>query len=181
MQLTTHSKNYVIGDKLITILNRKLESIQKYFDEDATCVVLCTRIGKTDKMEMTLTQKGRMFRAEASSNNMFANIDLALAKLERQIIKNKEKLKDVLRKGVDESKKYSFFTKTPKFVEAELIKQKSFAVEPMDSSEAELAMDTIDHSFFVYSNKKNGKINIMYRRKDGHLGVIEITNSTTRK
>ena len=181
MQLTTHSKNYVIGDKLIAILSRKLDSIQKYFDEDATCIVSCSRTGKTDKMEITLTQKGRVFRAEAVSNNMFANIDLALAKLERQIIKNKEKLKDVLRKGVDESKKYSFFTKEPKFVDTEVRRQKSFAVEAMEVAEAELALDTIDHSFFVYANKQNGRVNIMYRRRDGNLGVIEITNSTTKK
>ena len=177
MQLTTHSKNYVISDKLIVIINKKLKNFDKYFEESATCVIACTRIGKTEKMEVTLTQKGRIFRAEASSNNMFANVDLALAKLERQIIKNKEKLRTVLKKESLDDKKFAFYTKAPKFIEAEIMKQKSFSVDPLTPEEAELALDTSDHSFYVYANKKNGKVNIMYRRIDGHVGIIEVANS----
>ena len=178
MQLTTHSKNYTISNKLMTVLNKKLNNFQRYFDESATCVIACSRTGKTEKLEITMTQKGRMFRAEAVSSNMFANIDLALLKLERQIIKNKEKLKSVLRKEGVEDKKYAFYTKAPKFVAAEVIKQKTFAVEPLSAEEAELALETIDHSFFVYANKTNGKVSVMYRRADGNLGIIEISNST---
>ena len=178
MQLTTHSKDYVIKDKLIAIINKKLKNFDKYFEESATCVIRCSRIGKTEKMEITLTQKGRIFRAEASSNNMFANVDLALLKLERQIIKNKEKLKSVLRKESIDDKKYAFHTKAPKFVEAEIMKQKSFDVEPLTPEEAELALDTIGHSFYVYADKKTGKICVMYRRTDGHVGIIEVGNSS---
>jgi len=179
MKITTTSKNYVASDKLIRILGRKLEALDRYFDDNAICAIAFKRLGKTDKMEVTLNQKGKIFRAEATSNNMFANIDLALAKLEKQILKNKEKLKDILKKGSHENKKYVFYAKEPKFVEAEVIRQKSFDVEPMDPREAELAMDTIDHSFYIYANKKNGRINVMYKRADGNLGIIEITNSRT--
>jgi len=177
MQLSTHTKNYTISDKFRAVLTKKIGYIERYFDENAACAVLCTRIGKTEKLEITLTQKGRIFRAEAVSGNMFVNIDLALSKLERQIIKNKEKLRTVLRKeGIDE-KKYSFYTKSPRFDPVEVMKQKAFSVEALTEQEAELALDTTDHNFYVYANKKNARINIMYKRADGHIGIIEITNS----
>ena len=177
MQLTTHSKNYTISEKLLTIMNKKLKKFDMYFEESASCIIRCSRVGKTEKMEITLTQNGRVFRAEAASNNMYVNIDLALSKLEKQIIKNKEKLKSVLKKEGVEEKRHAYYAKTPKFIEAEVIKNKTFAVETLTPAEAELALDTIDHNFFVYANAKNKKINIMYRRADGNLGIIEISNS----
>ena len=177
MQITTIAKNYVIKDRLITILNKKLAMFERYFDADAVCVVTCSAVHKTEKMEITLTQKGKMFRAESATGNMYSNIDLALAKLEKQIIKNKERLKSVLKKAGVDDKKYAFYVKTPKFTATEVVKNKSFAVEKMSATDAELALDTIGHSFYVYANQTSGKINIMYKRTDGHVGVIEISNS----
>jgi putative sigma-54 modulation protein len=112
---------------------------------------------------------------------MFVNIDLALAKLERQIIKNKEKLRSTLRKESVDDKKFAFYTKAPKFIQTEVIKKKSFAVDPLSPEDAELALDTTDHSFYVYGDSKTNRVNIMYRRADGHVGIIEITNSKLDK
>ncbi|KAI4453697.1 class ii aminotransferase/8-amino-7-oxononanoate synthase [Holotrichia oblita] len=177
MQLTTHSKNYQISEKLTGIISKKLDKVEKYFDEGTTCTVICNSIGKTEKMEITIGQKGRIFRAEVASGNMFVNIDLALAKIEKQIIKNKEKLRSILKKESLDDKKFAFYTKAPKVLQAEIMKQKTFAIEPLTVEEAELALDTTDHTFYVYANKKNNKVNIMYRRTDGHIGIIEISNS----
>ena len=177
MQLTTHAKNFVISNELLGIITKKLEKVGKYFDEDTACTVVCTRIGKTEKMEITIVQNKRIFRAEASSGNMYVNIDLVLAKIEKQIIKHREKLRDVLKgEGLDD-KKYAFYTKQPKTAPAEIMKQKTFTIEKLSVEEAEIALDTSDHSFYVYANAANSKVNIMYRRADGHVGIIEVGNS----
>jgi len=175
MQLTTHAKNFNISDKLMGIIAKKLEKVGKYFDENTTCTVVCTRIGKTEKMEITISQKSHIFRAEATSSNMYVNIDLALAKIEKQIIKYREKLRDVIKDADD--KKFAFYTKAPKVAQAEIMKQKTFTIEKLSVEEAEIALDTSDHSFYVYANVQNGKVNIMYRRTDGHVGIIEVGNS----
>jgi len=181
MQLTTHSKNYTISEKLVRILNEKLNKLQKYFDDDATCVVRCSQVGKVHKMEMTVNQKGRAFRAEVQTNNMFKNVDLALSKIEKQVVKNKERLKDTLRKGVSFDAQRLEFNNKQKFDAVEVIKTKSFPIEQMEIKDAEFAMETLDHSFYVYANKKSGKINIMYRRTDGNVGIIEVSNSKITK
>jgi putative sigma-54 modulation protein len=176
MKLTAHSKNYTISDKLTNIINKKLEKIEKYFDEGATCTISCSRIGKTEKMGVVINQKGNLFRAEAVSSNMYANIDIALSKIERQIIKNKERLRSVLRKESLDDRKFAFYTKAPAFLQTEIMRRKSFAIKSMSAEDAELALDTSDHAFWVYAGEGN-KINIMYRRADGHVGIIEIANS----
>ena len=99
------------------------------------------------------------------------------AKIEKQIIKHREKLRDVLRAGADDDKKFAFYTRQPNVEPAEVMKQKKFSVEALSIADAELALDTSDHTFYVYANKQNGKINIMYRRTDGNVGIIEVTNS----
>lgn len=176
MQITTHAKNYTISDRLMGIVTKKLDKIKIYFDDNATCAIVCSKIGKTEKMELSITQKSRVFRAEAASGNMYVNIDLALAKIERQIIKHREKLRDVIKSDVDD-KKFAFYTKPPKVAQAEIMKHKSFSIEKMSVGEAEIALDTSDHSFYIYGHIQSGKVNIMYRRADGHVGILEVANS----
>jgi len=176
MQITTHAKNFNISDKLKGIITKKLDKVQIYFDDNATCAIVCSRIGKTEKMEISITQKSRIFRAEAASGNMYVNIDLALAKIERQIIKHREKLRDVIKADGDD-KKFAFYTKPPKVAQAEIMKHKQFAIEKLSVGEAEIALDTSDHSFYVYAHAQSGKVNIMYRRADGHVGILEVANS----
>lgn len=177
MQLTTHAKNFTISEKLLGIITKKLEKVGKYFEDGTPCTVVCSRIGKTEKMEVTITQKGHLFRAEAISGNMYVNVDLVLAKIERQIIKHREKLRDVLRGDGLDDKQFAFYTKPPKVAQAEIMKQKTFAIEKLSVEEAEIALDTSDHAFYIYANVQNGKVNVMYRRADGHIGIIEVTNS----
>lgn len=177
MKITTHTKNYRVSLKLENILAKKLSKIEKYFDAGAECVIRCTCIGKTEKLEITIIQGGKQFRAESADGNMFANIDRAVAKLERQIIKHKEKLRSVLAKESFEDKTLAYHARTPKILTTEILRQKTFSIEPLSEDEAELALDTSDHSFWIYANKKNGKVNVMYRRKDGHVGIIEVENS----
>jgi len=176
MQLTTHAKNFTISDKLMGIIQKKLEKIQVYFDDASSGTIVCSRIGKTEKMEITINQKGRLFRAEASSSNMYANIDLALAKIEKQIIKHRDKLRTIIKDEARDSKKFAFYTKLPNVAPAEIMRQKSFTIEKLSVEEAEIALDTSDHSFYVYANA-GGKICVMYRRTDGHVGIIEVANS----
>lgn len=177
MQLTTHAKNFTISDKLLGIITKKLEKVGSYFEEGTACTVVCSRTGKTEKMEVTISQKRRLFRAEAISGNMYVNIDLVLAKIEKQIIKHREKLRDVLRSDNLDNKKFAFYTKAPKVLQSEIMKQKSFAVEKLSVDEAEIALDTSDHSFYIYANAQNDKVCVMYRRADGHIGIIEVSNS----
>jgi len=179
MQLTTHAKSFEISEKLMGIITRKLEKIQTYFEDTATCTIVCLRRGKVEKIEITINQRGQIFRAEAASGNMFVNIDVALAKIEKQIIKHRDKLRTILRDESRENKKFAFYTKSPKFFASEIVKNKSFSIDKLSQEEAEIALDTSDHNFYVYANANTGKVNIIYRRTDGNLGIIEVANSKT--
>ena len=56
---------------------------------------------------------------------------------------------------------------------ARIVKTKQFAAKPMDPEEAALQMELLGHDFFLFTNTETGHAAVLYRRHDGHLGLIE--------
>ena len=56
-----------------------------------------------------------------------------------------------------------------------LVKTKQFSVKPMDAEEAALQMEMLGHDFFLFTNADSGLASVIYRRRDGRLGLIEAT------
>jgi putative sigma-54 modulation protein len=108
---------------------------------------------------------------------MYASIDLATDKIQRQLKKHKEKLKnhkfapppagwqpvDVRHEVFDLERSAS----------DRVVKSTSFQAKPMSLDEAILQMDLLDTEFYVFQNSKDRAVNVVYRRDDGNLGLIE--------
>ena len=56
-----------------------------------------------------------------------------------------------------------------------LVKTKQFSVKPMDVEEASLQMELLGHDFYLFTNAESGVASVIYRRRDGRLGLIEAT------
>ena len=54
-----------------------------------------------------------------------------------------------------------------------IVKTKQFALKPMSVNEATLQMELVGHGFFVFTNAESNRTNVVYRRNDGHYGLIE--------
>ena len=63
--------------------------------------------------------------------------------------------------------------KEPKEKEKTVYKKKTFNLDPLTLADAEEFLETLEHDFFVFLNAETGKVNILYNRKDGELGLIE--------
>ena len=55
------------------------------------------------------------------------------------------------------------------------MKTKQFEVKPMDVEEAALQMELLGHDFFLFTQRRERRAAVIYRRRDGHLGLIEAT------
>ena len=60
--------------------------------------------------------------------------------------------------------------------EAKLVKRKGFPVKPMSIEEAQMQMELLGHTFFVFVNEETGETNVLYKRRDGDLGLLEPEN-----
>jgi len=56
-----------------------------------------------------------------------------------------------------------------------VVKTKEFEVKPMATEEAALQMQLLGHDFFVFRSTANGRASVLYRRRDGALGLIEVS------
>lgn len=173
MQITILGKGYSVSDRLKSIIEQKVSKFDRYFGENVVVKVVCKeeRANKYT-MEMTFTFEGQMIRAEVTSDNMYHNVDLALPKIEGQIRKYKAKLDKKLRK--DAFAEASLYEQAVMEEMPKVVKQKSYELIHMTVTDAIAEMEMIDNNFYIFINSKTNKVNVIYRRKDGDIGQIEL-------
>ena len=170
-------KYFIRGDKLaVTDAIRdyaisKIDRMEKYFDkpEDVSVKVIFSVRGREQKVEITINGINFDLRSEVSHSDMYAAIDLAVDKLEQQMRKFKSKLMSKERVEIVYDEDI-----IDDDVLEDVVKRKKVYLKPMDEEEAILQMELLGHDFYVFKNiDKDGKISVLYRRKNNDYGLIE--------
>jgi len=172
MDIKYVAKNYKISDKFKDVLEKKLGKMERYFNKDVDVKVVCTEQNERCKLELTINSAGLYLRSEVESDNMYNNIDTALPKLEKQIVKSTKKYKNKFAEKVSYDA-FEFIDEEPKAEKHKVVKTKIFDLEPISVEDAEAFMDAVGHNFYVFLNGETGEISVLYRRNDGELGLIE--------
>lgn len=173
MKVTFIENKYKIAKRFKDVMTEKLAKLDKYFGETASARVVCSAQNKTEKLEVTITNKGLLYRSEVTGLNMYENIDLALPKLEKQIVRNREKLTQKKRTA-PKNYGFEFLDEMPELKLPEIYKKKVFDLEPIMLEEAKDAIERLGHSFYIFLNAETGKVNVIYRRNDDKFGLIEV-------
>ena len=176
MNIDIVGKDYNVSNRLKEVIEGKVEKLKRYFDDNVDVKIVCKQQKDLYKMEVNIASKGLFYRAEVSNNeNMYVNIDLALPKIERQIVKNKEKYKAKLRAGAFDEDVFEFIQERELLPMTSVVKQKRFELGvPLTMEDAQMMLEMSDHNFYIYLNAENGNINVIYRRNDGKFGNIEV-------
>ena len=171
MRIMISGKNLEVSSYLKEMVEKKMGKLDRFFPSDAVAHVMLFVEKNRHIAEITIPHQGRIIRSEESSGDMYASIDTALDKLERQIRKHKASLKKGLRE--DAFVKPMSEDRETEETEARIVRVKHFQFKPMSEEEAILQMELVGHSFYVFENAETGKVNVIYSRKDGNLGLIE--------
>ncbi len=172
MTFVISGRKFDLTDKVKERVQKKLSKLDKYFQSDAQTNVTLSSEKDRQKIEVTIFSNSMIVRAQEESDDMFASLDKVLDTLERQIRKNKTKLEKRLRSGAFDE----FMPEYDKVEEEEykVIKTKRFSVKPMNTEEAILQMSLLGHTFYVYKDADTLLTSVVYKRHDGHYGLIEI-------
>lgn len=173
MEITFKSRNFEITEALKSYADKKLSRLNKYFEpENIETQVMMSMQRGIHTLEVTMNVRGLLLRCEEKTGDMYASIDGAVDKLERQIHKFKTRINRKIR-GVQQAQP-AVQPAQPEAEEAVIVKTKRFAYKPMTAEEAVMQMDLLGHDFFVFTNTDDkGHICVVYRRKDGNYGLIE--------
>jgi ribosomal subunit interface protein len=169
MKIDFLCRNYEASDKLKDVITKKVDRLDKFFEDDTKVKIVLKEANNVQTMELTIAVSGGVLRAEVSGKNMYELIDQALPKLEKQIIKHHAKMKDKKFKVKD------FVGETEKAVEPEkqVVRSKAFELTPMTVEDAIEEMELVGHEFYVFLNRATGNVSVLYTRRDGNYGLIE--------
>ena len=148
----------------------KLSKLDKYTLEDAKATVLVKIRNYSQKVEVTIPLKTLILRAEEESQDFYSAVDLVVNKLERQIRKNKFKIKKKEKTGIKEFNMDNIIEEPN---DEEVVKRKKIDIKPMSLDEAILQMELLGHNFYMYKDSDINSIALVYKRNDGGYGVIE--------
>lgn len=176
MKLDIRGKGgFVITDAIHSYFEKKLNRIDKVFQEQLEAYVVCKVYREGTKVEITIPIKFITMRAEVQNKDLYAAIDIAVDKLEAQIRKNKHRMNRSLqeRSGLKDAFKNEYLDIEE--LERELIspvKKKKMKLEILSLEEAMTQMELIGHDFFIFKNEDN-MMSVLYLRDDGKYGLIE--------
>ena len=175
MKFNIRGSKDILDESVKNYIETKIGKLDKYFEnpDEITANILVKESGIKETIEVTIPIKKAILRAEDSNKDIYAAIDLVLEKLERQIRKNKTKIKHKTNKeNIDV---FIDFEITEEEVnDNKIIKRKKVENKPMDDEEAILQMDLLGHDFFIFKNISTDNVAVVYRRKDGDYGIIEM-------
>jgi putative sigma-54 modulation protein len=179
MQTSVTFKNIDSSENLKSYVSDKLNRFDKYLDNPGEANVVLSVEKFRHIAEISLSGDRLVVNAKEETNDMYSAIDMALDKLEKQIKKNKEKIRE--RKGKLKNKSID-----KNLVEEELaiekdeqifhIEVKNIDFKPMDVEEAVMQLGIGKNNFLVFTNARTELINVLYQRKNGNLGLIQPNN-----
>lgn len=175
-------ENIEVTEAIRDYVEKKVGKLERYFNDvpNATAHVnLKVYTEKTAKVEVTIPLPYLVLRAEETSPDLYASVDLVVDKLERQIRKFKTKINRKSREtAMPDTDPAVLFNNEPAEEEAngselDIVRTKRLSLKPMDSEEAVLQMNMLGHNFFIFEDAETNGTSIVYRRKDGKYGLIE--------
>jgi putative sigma-54 modulation protein len=134
------------------------------------------KVADSHIVEVSLLLDGLSLRGEGAASTFRAAADEVVDKLERRTVDAKERPRDRRRA---EQVRFEAAAETEPLPPLEagedsrVVKVKRFAIEPMFEEDAISRMEELGHTFFIFVNAENERVAVLYRRRDGRLGLIE--------
>ena len=171
MKTTINGRQLYVYDDTKSMIERKLEKLDKYFreDMDPEATVTLSRKRSVSTLEVTVNAGGTLFRSEVDSDDFRSAMDKTIDNIERQIRKNKTRLAKRLRETIPEDPMLAEESEDPGLI----IRVKQFEFCPMTPEDAIMQMNLLGHNFFVFNDLQSGDTCVVYTRKDGSYGLIE--------
>ena len=174
MQTSVTFKNLDSSENLKSYVRNKLDRFDKFLDNPAEANVVLLFEKFRHIAEINIIGDRLIINGKEETGDMYSAIDMTLDKLEKQIKKNKQKIKRRRHGSRAIAKNIMDEDINPGYDEVERhVRVKNIEYKPMDVEEAIMQMNLAKYNFLVFTNARTEKINVLYQRNDGHYGLIQ--------
>ncbi|MFW8625863.1 ribosomal subunit interface protein [Deinococcus indicus] len=177
-------RNVEVTDAMRDYVQEKLTRLDRYNDQitDARVTLTVRDVrdsGRRNRVEVQLNVPSGIIRAEEHHADMYAAIDKASDVLERQLrkfktryLKSRHDATPQPEPGPAEADVNAGLDDVSEFT-PEIVRMKRFDMRPMSPEDAVAQMEALGHDFYVFMHMQTNSCGVVYRRKDGHYGLIE--------
>jgi putative sigma-54 modulation protein len=187
MQLNITFRHLDPIDSLKNYAREKVERVNKYLDKATEAHVVLSMERHLHHADISIHSGTFLLRGRERSEDMYASIDLAMDKIEKQLKRYKEKLKshhgqervhhhqDLVEQMKVRHRVFEGHGSVAEVTETaqKIVKTNEFLAHPMGIEEAVMQMDLMNNEFYVFPNNTTMEMNVVYHRKDGTIGLIE--------
>ena len=180
MQFSLTFRHMDATDALKSYTEERLGRIKKYFPDPISCNVVLSANRFNHRVDVSLKlHNGFQIAGRETTENMYSTIDLVAAKIERQVRRYKDKLRDHKgREGLGQAVTHSVVMEQAEneeqpAPEPSVVKREQIHAEPLTVSEAIMQLNLMHRQFLVFLNDDNGQISVLYRREGQDFGLIE--------
>lgn len=196
MDIVVRGKNVDVPPRLRKLAREKVRKIARFTHDAGRVEVEFSelrnrRVSDNQVCEVIVHLKRNFVKAHAAASEPATALDLVLDKVEHQVARIKEKRvtrthaprrnrapsggADVLSAPNGNLEVADEDEDDDDGIVSRIVKTKRLTMKPMGPEEAALQMDLLGHDFFLFTNAENGHAAVLYRRRDGNLGLIETT------
>jgi putative sigma-54 modulation protein len=179
MKITTTARHFESSPELIEHIEERIGRLKRYFDQILNVDVIMDVQKFRHIVEVNVHVNGHNFTAKEESEDMYSSIDLAEKSLERQVKKFKGKIIDnhhnPRRNGKPSASAEMIIKAESVGSESgiDVLDQVPHEISHLSVEEAIISMTDQKKDFLLFNNTESGKLNFVYKRSDGHFGVID--------
>ncbi|MDY6879920.1 MAG: ribosome-associated translation inhibitor RaiA [Desulfatiglans sp.] len=154
----------------------KISKINKYLDSPLEAHIVLTVEKFRHQADVTLSLNGTIIKGVEETGDMYSAIDQVMDKIEKQVKRHLSKVRNHRSENIrgegatiaEETEDASAIAAQEPVIEVEKVDGK-----PMDPEEAAMQLNLSRQDFLVFRNAKSREINVIYKRGDGNLGLIQ--------
>ncbi|MBQ8298903.1 MAG: ribosome-associated translation inhibitor RaiA [Clostridia bacterium] len=173
MNIKVVGKNIEITAAIKEYIEKRVERLEKFEAKNTEVTVVCSVEREEQIVEIQINQNGEFIRIEEKNNDLYASVDLAIDKAERQLRKEKEKRVDKNREESLKEKVLGLFKGGDEENIGKVTKTKCYDLKPITLEDAKLKLeDEKDTLFMPFVNVETKEVNVLYKREDGSYGIV---------
>jgi putative sigma-54 modulation protein len=189
MQFSLTFRKMDATDAIKQYVEEKVKKIKKFFPDPINAHVVLSLERYKHRADINITlHNGLVLKGQESSDDMYSSIDLAMSKIEKQVRRYKDKIRshkpatgleipfrhDVIEEdGPAEVAAAALSDADAALAGPRVIRSDSFTARSMTVDEAVMQLNLMNNAFLVFTNSDSRAINVLYRRVDGHYGLID--------
>ena len=172
MNIKVTGKNIEITDSIREYIEKRMEKLEKFEGKNTEVNVVCSVEREEQIVEIQINHDGEFMRVEERNEDLYASIDLAMDRAERQLRKDKEKKLDKTRDASLKDKILGMFKGDDSENKGQITKNKNYDIKPITVEDAKLKLEEKKDMFMPFVNVETNEVNVIYQRGDGTYGLV---------